>query len=679
MAKLGRNRPCWCGSHKKFKKCHYPVTNSITSVDRTAEALDPFYSWSFAQSIAQTPPRDIPDALGKIETDKRAGKQSMAIPIEYYQAPFALFNDELARTGQFNDAPHSVRQNYWGLLPERRYEPEEARVLLKKYLCVLEERIANIVSRNSLASWLHLYRRIFPGSIGEDRDPKTIVWTRMILEAAIQKYGAFEPCDRVALSSEVELSKILGGLLLSPEFEMQRKVIDSGAQLVLTDFGVIELKEFFELEKLAYEVWKTGAQLRTVGKGAPLHVVGGEEMVRDGRSDDLNELLRIFDGRIPSGVNTSTGTVYCEDPGRGGVTLLPSYNAAKVPADKFNEIFRILGFNFLKDGEYTSNFIWYPYNLRDYYHAHKPFASSFYDKHGVRLVSVITVIAAIAFRAFYTWEESHGLQLLHHWQRAYEGPYTREYVIKEIGNFLPASQALLQLDPDEQKQVDIESGARFLELTEQIRPNMDLEYPGPHFIFLPYGKDRVFIDYAWLVRSLYNLFYEVEVSDQNFKGTALEEIVHRGDSELPTKALESHDGSKRQIDAAFRIDDRLIIVECRAVARSIGFDRGDPRAIQYRIEKINKALEDIDEKASWLSLHLVGKNYDLSWCNAIIPLAVSPFVEFIPSLDHYYWLHEELPRVLTPSELRVGLESGVFAAVSQNLVTVRPLVETERL
>ena len=23
-AKLGRNDPCWCGSGKKYKKCHYP-------------------------------------------------------------------------------------------------------------------------------------------------------------------------------------------------------------------------------------------------------------------------------------------------------------------------------------------------------------------------------------------------------------------------------------------------------------------------------------------------------------------------------------------------------------------------------------------------------------------------------------------------------------------------------
>jgi preprotein translocase subunit SecA len=26
-AELGRNDPCWCGSGKKWKKCHYPQTS----------------------------------------------------------------------------------------------------------------------------------------------------------------------------------------------------------------------------------------------------------------------------------------------------------------------------------------------------------------------------------------------------------------------------------------------------------------------------------------------------------------------------------------------------------------------------------------------------------------------------------------------------------------------------
>jgi preprotein translocase subunit SecA len=26
--KLGRNDPCWCGSGKKYKKCHYPQASA---------------------------------------------------------------------------------------------------------------------------------------------------------------------------------------------------------------------------------------------------------------------------------------------------------------------------------------------------------------------------------------------------------------------------------------------------------------------------------------------------------------------------------------------------------------------------------------------------------------------------------------------------------------------------
>ena len=29
MAKIGRNEPCWCGSGKKYKKCHYLRSDEI--------------------------------------------------------------------------------------------------------------------------------------------------------------------------------------------------------------------------------------------------------------------------------------------------------------------------------------------------------------------------------------------------------------------------------------------------------------------------------------------------------------------------------------------------------------------------------------------------------------------------------------------------------------------------
>src|SRR5262249_45393480 len=126
--------------------------------------------------------------------------------------------------------------------------------------------------------------------------------------------------------------------------------------------------------------------------------------------------------------------------------------------------------------------------------------------------------------------------------------------------------------------------------------DIDVGYPGPHSVFLPCGQDYKFIDYAHLWRRLYHLFHQVTPSDQNFKGEALE-IFTRGErSVLPSGELKAVDSTSRQIDAAFGIGELLVIAECRAVARSIAFDRGDPVALEKRRQVIETALNDIDEK-----------------------------------------------------------------------------------
>jgi hypothetical protein len=187
---------------------------------------------------------------------------------------------------------------------------------------------------------------------------------------------------------------------------------------------------------------------------------------------------------------------------------------------------------------------------------------------------------------------------------------------------------------------------------------------GPHSLFLPLNDDRFFIDYAWVQRVLYNLFFNIRVSDQNFKGDALEEIVHRRRSVLPTGPCLALNGESRQVDAAFEVGDSLVIVECRAVARSFGVDRGDVRAIQFRTELVDRTLNDIDEKARWLAANPVGTNYDVRKYKSIIPVGVTPFVEYMPSLDPFYWLNEKTPRVLTPFELKNALDDGTLEATS---------------
>jgi hypothetical protein len=258
---------------------------------------------------------------------------------------------------------------------------------------------------------------------------------------------------------------------------------------------------------------------------------------------------------------------------------------------------------------------------------------------------------------------AHSDAVVRYWQRAYEGPSQRSYVISEIRRFLPSALEYLG-SKDDTANVDVEGAFRFLELDASKRDSIDILLWGPHSIFLPYGDDRVFIDFAWTGRLLFNIFFEVQMDDQNFKGDALEKLVRKGASVLPTGECRSLSGARRQIDAAFEIRDTLIIVECRAVARSFGVERGDPEAIAYRVQRCEKALNDIDEKARWLAANPVGTNYDVRKYARILPIAVTPFAEFVQTLESSHWIAPLLPRVMAPHELRQALSDGTLAKVA---------------
>jgi hypothetical protein len=226
----------------------------------------------------------------------------------------------------------------------------------------------------------------------------------------------------------------------------------------------------------------------------------------------------------------------------------------------------------------------------------------------------------------------------------------------------------LQL-PFDAASIDVCGAVEFLTLRQDRRQQIDTGYSGPHYIFLPCDDDRVFVDYAYIWDRLYHLFYGVSVPDQNFKSRILEQFTHQGQSALPTTQLKATDGTARQIDAAFAVGDILVVAECRAVARSIGVDKGQFQALEKRRDVVETALNDIDEKAHWLAAHRKGSNYDVTGYRVVLPVGVTPFVEFIPSLSPRYWITAELPRVLTPAELLDALKDGSIKSAGASTVS----------
>lgn len=597
---------------------------------------------------------------------------SVSYMVEYYQRPFMLFHYEHSRSSSDFFAPHPIRQRFWQLIPPDEYTRQQARDYLQSYLIAVESQLGELIGKLSLAYCIHLYRRLSPGPVGRDQQPHTIGLTRAILESAIQKYAGHQLCAKIAESAKVSIEKVLGGLLMSPEFEHERNCVAQNNQLVLTYFTSSDLTAFYNLEKLAYEIWKTSAVLRAVGKGAPLVVENEGEYFFDGRSDELELLLANYDDRLgKSGLsNTSSGVVYAdwtEDP--TGCVLLPVYNLDGLTANEFKDFFsKVYRINFLHD--FTPNFLWLPLNLRQYRIAHLPFADPFYKIHNVTLDSVLVLIAALYLRLQYLWLQNISL-LTRYYQRAY-GISDISSLQEELLSFLSHACQILGLSKSSVTRSEFLAAIDFLTLNNTKRNNMDLSYSGPHYLFLPIQTGKVFVDYTWILRRLYDLFRYVHLPNESFKGDALEKMVNTGRSALPTKPCKSLNGGKKQIDYAIPCGSYLIIAECKAVNMSISFDRGDPQAIEFRTNKVvERALTEVDDKANWLAAHPKGSNYDVSNYSHILPLAISPFVEFMPSRNTRYWLTNDIPRVLTPREFKHFLNelpkiTSVFNSVLLN-------------
>ena len=117
-------------------------------------------------------------------------------------------------------------------------------------------------------------------------------------------------------------------------------------------------------------------------------------------------------------------------------------------------------------------------------------------------------------------------------------------------------------------------------------------------------------------------------------------------------------------------DDILLIVECKAINRSIAFDRGTKEALKFRKEKYNEAIEQVDEKAEWLIKNKKGTNFDISIYKKIIPVVITPFKEYIRTDERKYWLSDEIPRILTPFELIEMIEEGNLWNFEENALFI---------
>ncbi len=586
--------------------------------------------------------------------------------VEYYKRPFQLFHEELRRNNTVGNSPHKIRQHFWCLLPKSSYRSEEGTEIVTSYVRTIEEELSTTISRHSLKYWLHCYRRLSPHPIGEDTRPRTISLTRATLEIAIQKYSILGECDGVAISDKIEVGEILCGILLSEQFALERELVQNGPpQLVLTKFTVENLRELYMMEKLAYEIWKASAVLRGLGKGTWLNVDSTTGEFHCETTSMHWRGIEILDERSNKAGNSNssaTATIFGEETqdSRGISTcLLPQVNTHHEAGEVIQAIFKHAGMEVRSD--WSPNFMWFPFEIKSYYEAHEEFAIGFNQRYGVQLQTVIAVIASLAIIEVSRWH-SKKMPMLYAFERAYDGPRSIAGIHEDVRNMvsiLTDAWSWREISDDELKK-----GLGFWTLNTEKRHDLDLLVPGPHSIILPSGENGAFVDFAWAVQRLHFLFVGVKVPNQNFKVAAFEDSARKKTQVIPARELKARNGTRKQIDVAFACGPRLIIAECKSVGYSIGVMRGNQRSVKHRQEEVvEKALSQVDEKAEWLAHNPKGLNYDVSRYKSIVPIGLSPFVEYVPYEKAEWWLTDEVPRVLTVSEMLRYADSGFFESV----------------
>ena len=569
------------------------------------------------------------------------------ISLQYYQRPFLLFYEDIAE--EIKTDSRYLRKSFWNLIPSGEYAYLGAQELYRQYAKSLERKASKIISKYSIAYWLHLSRRIGLGSGGTNKESVTININRFNILALVQRYGQKNLCGSLSNSKQIDVSEIFNGLLLSDEFELERKLIDElPAQLVLTDFTSRNLLEYYNLENICYELWVCGAKLRSIAKGATITVDhNSKDIFYENPDDKLDRLIASYDSRLGTGFTSETGTVFSNEKfDTNSEIFLPVLNSSHISGKHLSQLTE--QFLNIKLGDQPTNFIIYPYPLKKYITALLPFDNDFKSIFGISYINIVLLLASMCFRYFYMTIVEKRPILINILMRGYEGPSTKAEIVGEIMYFMPHTLEILKGDNPERN--DIEKAFEFLELKNQ--ESIDFEDFGTLKVFCPVGDNRYYVDYSVIPNILYSLFNQIDLNPHNFRGEILENSIGFN-SYLKTTKLKHKDGSSRQIDFSYLFGDLLIIAECKVVARKPSYFSGSFKSLILRQEKlIEKGLKQVDDKAEWLLERKKGTNYDTENVKYILPVVISPFVEYISSVEHRYWINDELPRALSLEEFR---------------------------
>jgi len=223
----------------------------------------------------------------------------------------------------------------------------------------------------------------------------------------------------------------------------------------------------------------------------------------------------------------------------------------------------------------------------------------------------------------------------------------------------------------------------FLKYDNTHASDIDLKKLVPRKLFIKIDNFKYIFDYSGIITLLTSIMLPLSRLDGDVANKRSEhfeiktneyvkKIFGQNSFWIGRKEIYNSKNEAIEIDSSFVIDDILFILECKSINVSLGFFKGDQRALDYRKNKNISALQQVNKKIEFLYKFNTGSNYSIpSNVKYIVSLIVSPYPEYIWEFNEELFLTSKIPRIIVLDELNDIKNIKNFNEIKNNKFTIK--------
>lgn len=543
---------------------------------------------------------------------------------------------------------------------------EEAWNLIYAYSEKIEIQLKEILQKHSISFWIQVYRRIGLGIVSDlnrRADESTIYQLREMTELAIKKFSKLNSKD-IQNAKDISDSDVLGGLFKKYYSELFKDRFDdiyrytlSKNHQIITDFSEQDYIDIYIVERYVHEYWWSTAVMRSIGKGASIYL-DNKGIVQEKRSTELDFLITNYDKRIEDEAFTTSNIGVSFFNGTNNIQMpCPQYNYKNLTMEDVDVFYKTFNCKFQLD--LIPNFYWAMIDTEEFIQTYKFLDDKLRKKYNFTVSQIaiyLTMLHLNSVTNTFNVNEKK-LKLIPHlnlYQRAYLFVDKIEDINKSILTLYEGFKTKLNTQEIIFNDEVIKIISDYLTLDSQKKQEcIALWSGGPNYTFIK-SNNIFLVDFTSSANILKNLFFGVRVNNE--KGTIFEDnfrdyVKEHNLNLLNYRKIKNFNDEEREIDLAIRADNTLFLIECRAIEKPLDFEIGKIKTLQKRKEELDSKLSQVLSLGDFITNNKTGRNYDFSWVNNIVPIVVTPFTEWIDSIEEKYWITKDTPRVLNPEEV----------------------------